>query len=140
MFRAGRKSPARLIPRTDSRRLALARWSMLLLAVLAIAIQSLVIQPHIHGPITPETGLATAALDGGLLIADESGKNTPLEPDQNNCPMCQSAHQNGHYLKPVAASFALPHFVNYRIVERDQSPAIVAVASHDWQGRAPPQA
>jgi hypothetical protein len=84
--------------------------------------------------------LASIAIDGPGDSDNGSPAHNPIDPDQSDCPLCQSAHQSGHYLKPTAAVFALDLSVNYRTIDLAQTPARPQTVSHSWQGRAPPQA
>lgn len=118
---------------------AISRCSLVLLALLALAIQSLVIQPHIHAQLS-DAALASIAIDGPDDSDHGAPAHNPIDPDQSDCPLCQSAHQGGHYLKPNAAVFALDLSVNYRTIDLAQATARPQRASHSWQGRAPPQA
>jgi hypothetical protein len=115
------------------------RWTLVLLALLALGIQGLVLQPHIHAQPS-DAALASIAIDGPGDSDNGSPAHNPIDPDQSDCPLCQSAHQSGHYLKPTAAVFALDLSVNYRTIDLAQTPARPQTVSHSWQGRAPPQA
>ncbi len=120
------------------RRSAASRWSVLILAFLALGalgIQNLVVQPHVHAQPSDKV-LVLEISDGEDGLAGD----VPIEQGQTDCPVCQSAHQNGQFLKPSAAVFALPALVNYRGIEFTQLSAAYEAVSHSWQGRAPPQA
>jgi hypothetical protein len=93
--------------------------------------------------ITRSLGLRRSTIVRRDISSSDGGptdSHDPLEQAQPDCPVCQSAHQNGQYLRPSAATFALPAFVNYRGVEFSRLPAALEAVSHSWQGRAPPQA
>lgn len=125
-----------------------ARWAMIVLGVLALFIQSFVVQTHIHIP--QATGkaqtlslitLAAAAVDR-LEIDNANGPRDrfPITGDPTNCPLCQEVTHSGQFVGSTAALAALPVTVNVSfIVFADAEPYIFA-ASHTWRGRAPPQA
>jgi hypothetical protein len=136
MTRAGSGKPLQITRSLGLRRSTIVRRVAIVLAFFALAIQSLVVQPHIHAqPSGTALAMDISSSDGG-----PTDSHDPLEQAQPDCPVCQSAHQNGQYLRPSAATFALPAFVNYRGVEFSRLPAALEAVSHSWQGRAPPQA
>ena len=135
MTRAGRRKPLRWVRLSRLRRSAARRWSVFILAFLALSIQNLVVQPHIHAQPS-DTALTLEISDG----EDGSAGNAPIEQAQTDCPMCQSSHQHGQYFRPSSVAFALPAFVHDRGIEFARIPAAHGRASHSWQGRAPPQA
>ena len=126
-----------------------ARWAMIVLGVLALFIQSFVVQTHIHIPQSTAgkaqtlslITLAAAAVDR-LEIDDANGPRDrfPITGDPTNCPLCQEVTHSGQFVGSTAALAALPVTVNVSfIVFADAEPYIFA-ASHTWRGRAPPQA
>lgn len=135
MARAGRHRPHRAVRLSRLRRSSALRWPLLVLAFLALGIQSLSVQPHIHAQPS-ETGFSLDISDGD----DGSVGEIPIEQAQTDCPACQSEQQQRQFLRPSDATFALPAFINYRGIEITELPTADNAASHSWQGRAPPQA
>jgi len=117
----------------------LRRWLVVPLALIVFGIQSLVIQPHVH--LQPaDFGVASVTVDGPLASGEERPSDDPFSPDLNDCHVCQSAHQNGQYLKPTATIYTLVPSVNHRTIDLVRLPQSPQALSHSWQGRAPPQA
>jgi hypothetical protein len=138
--------------RARSRRAAsLPRWLLLSFCLLALAVQSFIVQTHVHAPgaVAPRTAISEssgAATFVAVALADDPapapvpGKpRIPIDEDQN-CPLCQQFHGAGQFFAPSAALFALPSFANVRIVPLDIAALPQHQPSHNWRGRAPPQA
>ena len=100
------------------------------LAMLALAIQCLVIQPHVDGafaPVTAETSHFSAQV------------THPSHDAQGACVICQAM--------ATAGAFALSASPSLGLIERsflaadpvDQASPIERARSHNWQSRAPPQ-
>ena len=129
-----------------------SRISFLLLALLALTIQSLVVQTHIHIPQTaglPQTVSVTTTLAQSLVssasvqTADDRVNaprdKYPINEDPSNCPLCQEIAHSGQFVHSVAALAALPAFVSVHFVVFSEAlPSLFAV-SHSWRGRAPPR-
>jgi hypothetical protein len=124
---------------------AFSRWSFLVLSFLALGIQGLVVKPHVHDQAA---GVHAAALvtEGDFVVAAsavEGGPQLPVNPsdyDLAECPLCQTAHHAGQFLRPTTASIALPHDVNFSPIAIALKPVAIAADAFSWQGRAPPQA
>jgi hypothetical protein len=128
-----------------------ARIYFLLLALLALAIQILVIQTHIHIPQSaglPQTvsvtTLAKTLVSGASAQTTDDRASTPrdkypINEDPTNCPLCQEIAHSGQFVHSVAALAALPAFISvHLIVFSEALPSLFAV-SHTWRGRAPPR-
>jgi hypothetical protein len=116
--------------------------------LLAVTLQSFVVQTHIHvqqpavraqalGLIT----LAAAAVADSEVAAAEAGAPVdkyPINRDPANCPLCKELTHSGVYVTSasVLATLPFPATVNF-IVFREIAPSLFA-ASHTWRGRAPP--
>jgi hypothetical protein len=121
-----------------------------LLGLLAVALQSFVVQTHIHvqqpavraqavGLIT----LAAASVADSTIVSGQAGApvdNYPINRDPANCPLCKELTHSGQYVSSasVLATLPFPATVNF-IVFREIAPTLFA-ASHTWRGRAPPLA
>jgi hypothetical protein len=130
---------ARVIP---PRRSSMARSAVVLLAFLALAIQTLVVQTHVHR--AGEQGIISVLATDQTAKADPSGKTPvdkfPANEDPVNCPLCQEFHHSGAFVSPTAAVLALPFYVHLSLIVFNQPVIAVRALSHSWQGRAPPKA
>jgi hypothetical protein len=129
----------------------LPRVLFILLAVVALIIQILVVQTHIHIPQTAGrlqtvsiTTLAQTLVSGAAVqIADDTANaprdKYPINEDPSNCPLCQEIAHSGQFVHSVAALAAVPAFVSVHfIVFSEALPSFFSV-SHSWRGRAPPR-
>jgi hypothetical protein len=108
----------RLSPRKSSkisRRVgAKSHWLLLALGIVAIGFQSFIVLPHFHIQEAGSLGAMSehALEDQGLghegPANDPVQDKTPGDTDQLACSMCQSAHHNGHYIKPVSTTSFSP--------------------------------
>ena len=131
-------------------RVPLTRWLMALCGFVAIVIQSLVVQTHIHipqGGALQTVSIATVAGHIGAKASVPAADKTatprdkyPINEDPSNCPLCQEIAHSGQFVHSVAALAALPAFVSVHfVVFSEVLPSFFAV-SHNWRGRAPPRA
>ena len=126
---------------------SLRQVTIFLLALMALAIQSFVVQTHIHRQIL-------AAANGGVLAAfadnfgSASGRGVeqpsaprdqlPGDGDPTNCPLCQSFAHSGQFVHSGAVLAYIPAWLTFHfIVATDVLPALLAV-SHSWYSRGPP--
>jgi hypothetical protein len=93
-----------------------------LLALLAVALQSFVVQTHIHMPQRSggiqTVSLATVVRHVATLGAAQAASKAatprdkyPINEDPSNCPLCQEIAHSGQFIHSVAAVAALPAFV-----------------------------
>lgn len=137
------------------RAIALPRPSLpqvliIFLGLLALAVQSFVVQTHIHIPqvhgraqtVSLITLAAAAVADKGPMTADASSPaphdKYPINEDPSNCPLCQEIAHSGQYVTSAAALAALPFSVTINFVVFNEALPSFLAASHIWQGRAPP--
>ena len=120
-----------------------------LLALLAVALQSFVVQTHIHigqgsGGIQTMS-IATAARHIAAVdpVAAASQAATPrdkypINEDPSNCPLCQEFAHSGPFVQSTAVLIALAPCVTVAFILFSEAlPSFFAV-SHNWRGRAPP--
>lgn len=106
---------------------------MALAALLALFLQSLAVQSHIHPVarhiLTPATSADHLPLPGPLKSPDF---------DQSSCRLCQEIAHAGAYLTPTA--ILLPVALAYAAAPlRQESVALVRAApAFSWQSRGPP--
>jgi hypothetical protein len=119
-----------------------------LLGFLAVALQSFVVQTHIHVP-QAQTVIQRASfitqIAGSASITDPGQTSAPTDQypinrDPANCPLCKELTHSGQYVASasVLATLPFPVTVNF-IVFKEIAPSLFA-ASHNWRGRAPPLA
>ena len=124
------------------------RVAMGLLALLAVALQSFVVQTHIHmgqGSGIQTISIITAAKHIGAFSAPAAAPNDatprdkyPITEDPSNCPLCQEIAHSGQFLHSAAALAAIPASVSVHfIIFSEALPSFFAV-SHSWHSRAPP--
>jgi len=127
---------------------SMARVVMGLLALLAVALQSFVVQTHIHmgqGSGIQTISIITAAKNLGAFSAPSVTPDAasprdkyPINEDPSNCPLCQEIAHSGQFLHSAAALAALPASVSVHfIIFSEALPSFFAV-SHNWHSRAPP--
>jgi hypothetical protein len=131
-----------------SARFGVAQLLMVVLGFVALALQSFVVQTHIH---IPQASIRAQSASFITLIAGSAGvsdvgpgqSNTPsdqypISRDPANCPLCKELTHSGQYVSSasVLATLPFPVTVNF-IVFKEIAPSRFA-ASHNWRGRAPP--
>lgn len=121
--------------------------AMILIGVLALAIQSFVVQTHIH---IPQNGagkvqtvslitLAAAAVDGVLTHHAQAPRDKfPITEDPSNCPLCQEIAHSGQFVASAAALAVLPVTATFSFIIFVEAAPYIFAASHTWRGRAPP--
>ena len=119
------------------------------LGILAIALQSFVVQTHIHIPHASGSvqTVSLIALATGAVVDTDSSDQTqaprdkyPITEDPSNCPLCQAFAYSGQFVHSVSFIATLPFPVTVSfVVFREIAPTLFA-ASHNWQVRAPPAA
>jgi hypothetical protein len=117
-----------------------------LLGCLAILIQGLVVQAHVHHDNTsPSAHLSIVAHDAAHLdlatpVSHKHSPNTPRHSHQTgvSCLLCQSALAGSGVL-PTAPSLFVANWLG---IDAPYSPGTqsvhAATASHHWQSRGPP--
>jgi hypothetical protein len=120
------------------------------LGLLALALQSFVVQTHVHAPYasTPAKPISFVTLvaasaglsDLSLGHTDGPGGQYPSNRDSTTCPWCKELTRSGQYVASASVLATLPFPVTLNvIVFREIAPSLFA-ASHTWRGRAPPLA
>jgi hypothetical protein len=106
----------------------------ILIAFLALTIQNLIVQTHIH---IPEMGgrvqtvslmtLAAAALSdkphaaGDVCMESTPHDKYPINEDPSNCPLCQGIAYSGQFVHSGAVLDALPSFVTVSFIVFDEA-------------------
>jgi DUF2946 family protein len=123
-----------------------ARLVFTFFMLLSFALQSYVMQTHIH-----TAGLSVTAGLTTIFKSDGAGKHFatkgapqprddfPANDDPSNCPLCQEILHSGQFVTPSTVVLVLPaqtiSFVPINLV----LPLFSDAVSHNWQGRAPPR-
>jgi hypothetical protein len=113
----------------------------LISALLALAIQILVVQTHVHGN-GAWPGISSAqgvSADGANTDRIHHPDKFPIKDDPSNCPLCQEFSLSGGYLHSVQIAILAP---SSSIGERPfvfESGEPRQHVSHPWFGRAPPR-
>jgi hypothetical protein len=109
--------------------------ALILLTLLAFALQGYVTQTHIHVSGSAAPGLADL-FDGKPGPAKD---NAPSKNDPANCPLCQEFASAGHFVTPAALAILLPALA-VSVIDIAIAPAHdVPAVTHIWRGRAPPR-
>ena len=139
------RSRARLL-----RRLPLSHWPIACLALLALLIQSFVVQTHIHIPqgAGRSASLSLVTLAGTFVAgpAAQTAENPaavprdkyPINEDPSNCPLCQEVLHGGRFIAPSAAIVAPPLSVGLIFIAVSESATFLSAGTHFWHSRAPP--
>ena len=119
------------------------RLAAVLPGLLALAIQSLAVQSHIHLGLSPLARMVVSRAnesEGQPKASSTIPKgNTAPNGDSANCPLCQTAVRGGHAVLPAVVMVWAPIAASVVVIPPPNVPRL-AVVSHSWRGRAPPTA
>lgn len=107
------------------------RQALVLLLVSLFAVQTYVVQTHIH--------IGSAAGHAARLGQQDRHDPFPGNDDPANCPLCQEILHTGPFVTPSAIALLPPAFAISTIQLVDTALPHIFAPSHDWRGRAPPQ-
>jgi len=128
-----------------ARRVPVSSWSIVILGLLAVIIQSFVVQTHIHIPQATGASQSVSVVTlAKVFVAGSSASaprdKYPINEDPTNCPLCQEIAHSGQFVQSAAVLAYVPVWISiYFIPFREALPSRAA-AGHSWQGRAPPRA
>jgi hypothetical protein len=118
------------------------------LGILAIALQSLVVQTHIHNPQAAAVlGLAQVpSPDAAAGVAQNSPDNGTTTPqgkfssgdDTSNCRLCQELFHAGRFIAPSSAVLVVPLILSVWLIVFGHSAPIPSAGAYIWRSRAPP--
>jgi hypothetical protein len=104
----------------------------LFIALLALAIQTLVVQTHIHAPREYTYQPAPTYTHADTSQHEYLGDEWPA-----NCPLCQEMLLGGHFLMASAIQLPTPAAIDSdAAISRELISR--SIFSHSWHGRAPP--
>jgi hypothetical protein len=116
------------------------------LSLVAVVVQCLIVQTHVHGRLAYAQASQTAALvqdhtpSVASAVADQDdGQGAPAGTrDDGTCLLCQSARASVGALTAPTPFVAL---IRVAILTAPQPPPVIALSaqrSHNWRSRAPP--
>lgn|SRR5262245_16171071 len=107
------------------------------LAILAIVLQSFIVQTHIHNP-QPAAAFSSLAKssDGGASGTTDS--KFPISDDTANCRLCQELAYAGRFVAPSSTLLIVPTIVAWLLIVFLHSATIPSARSYVWRSRAPP--
>jgi len=109
-------------------------------AFVAFALQSYIVQTHIHFSPDAELRLAGYVASHDTKPAQQAPRDKyPSNEDPANCPICQEILHSGHFVIPAAQVFLAPYLAVSTIVVVDTALPHIFALSHSWRGRAPPR-
>jgi hypothetical protein len=116
------------------RRMGFASRFIVFLAIFAFALQTYMVQTHIHNDAQSVVGMAKTAAPAG-----DTHRKAPLENSPLTCPFCQSFTLAGAVLLPVTLLLHAPLIWVESALLVFTARAIAVLPAHDWQTRAPPR-
>ena len=131
----------------QARALKLARKASLGGAVLALLIQTFVVQTHVHLhtdqlSFVQSGNVQVAAFESQASLPRSSERKSrpiPADGDRDHCALCQALAVIGNAVAPDGPSLAVPSEISFVIVLPLEDSFHVATLSHDWLSRGPPQ-
>jgi hypothetical protein len=119
---------------------------VVLLGLLALTMQSMVVQTHVHYSAVSSGAkagiLSILSQDGAPIAAAGNSKpagKSDSNSDQSNCPLCQAFANSSQFTHSVVL-FSAPLLTGQAIylAVHEAVPSFAAV-NHSWYGRAPPR-
>lgn len=127
---------------------SLPSLAMILIGLLALAVQAFVVQTHIHMPQgragiqtvsvpTVVMGAVASAVDASAKAVTPRDKY-PINEDPSNCPLCQEMSHAGQYVASAAVLLALPIAAAVHFIPWAEAAIPSFAVTHIWRSRAPP--
>jgi hypothetical protein len=119
-------------------------WRLAVASVVfvAFALQSFVVQTHIHFTPDAEARLAAYAASHAGAHGDvgqsRHSRHAPGD-DPADCPICQEILHSGQFVAPVPQLFLPPAMAVSTVAVVDTALPFIVARSHGWRGRAPPR-
>ena len=118
------------------------------LGIFAIALQSFVVQTHIHNPqaagVLGLMQVSSPDAAGSLAKNSPDKGTTPTHgkyssgDDTSNCRLCQELIYAGRFIAPSSAVLVLPLILSVWLVVFAHSAPIPTAGAYIWRSRAPP--
>jgi hypothetical protein len=106
---------------------------LVFVTALAFVLQSFIAQTHIH---TSPQGLGDI-VKSVTTLSHSQGKK-PADDNARDCPFCQAVVHAGAFVAPTPPLLVLPG-LSEAISQAVKLGAVISLAAHNWQSRAPPQ-
>jgi hypothetical protein len=116
------------------RRMGFASRFIVFLAIFAFALQTYMVQTHIHNDAQSVASPAGTAASTG-----DTHHKAPLENSPLTCPFCQSFTLAGAVLLPAMHLLHAPLVWVESVLLVFTARAMATLPAHDWQTRAPPR-
>ena len=132
-----------------ARKRAPLHFAAMMLGLLALAVQSFIVQTHLHIPqATGKAQTVSVVTLAGAAVADKAGvadsksaaprDKYPINEDPSNCPLCQEIAHSGQFAHNAAVLAILPRAVAVNFILFDEALPSFQAATHIWLSRAPP--
>jgi hypothetical protein len=125
-------------------RMPYSRVAVLVLALLALTIQMLAVQSHVHRPLAAEYVLSDGLT--GHIAGAGSGHSSPVQhhkypddQDPSKCPFCQQLGHSGQFVASTVVLISIRCCVSVVFIAFSESARALCAVRHSWQSRAPPQ-
>ena len=104
--------------------------------MLAILLQSFVVQTHIHNP---QSAVSFALAKGAdkAAPAKPDGKFSTSD-DASNCRLCQELAHAGRFIAPSSPILVLPMVIAWLLIVFSHSATVPYARAYIWRSRAPP--
>jgi hypothetical protein len=144
--RHARRSDARTIPSaaSGSHETPCSRILVMILALVALTIQTLAVQSHVHHSQAADNVLTDSLIAGlGATGTDHSSSGQhhkyPDNQDPSKCPFCQQLGHSGQFVASAVVLISFRCCVSVFFVAFSESARALSAVRHSWQSRAPPQ-
>jgi len=120
------------------------RIVVIVLALVALTIQMLAVQGHVHRPqaadhILSDSLSAHFAGAGSEHASGAPHHKYPDDQDPSKCPFCQQLGHSGQLVSNSLVVLSFRCVIRVISVAFDESARALCSVRHSWQSRAPPQ-
>jgi Protein of unknown function (DUF2946) len=120
------------------------RILVVVLALLALTIQTLAVQSHVHRSsssdnVQTDSLFARSADAGADHTARAQHHKLPDSQDPAKCPFCQQLGHSGQFVASAVVLISFRCCVSVFFVVFSESARALCAVRHSWQSRAPPQ-
>ncbi len=107
-------------------------------ALLAIAIQCFVVQPHVDPAALAAPRAAAMAASSSVAADIVTVSHDEANHAAVGCVICQAAFSGGHGVAPASPAH-IEQTAQFIAAPLPEQPPLPATPSHAWQSRGPPQ-
>lgn len=144
--RHARRSAARngMSARKAVREIPRSRILVIVLALVALTIQMLAVQSHVHPPQAAGQHFSDSSIaplaDAGVDHSSRAQQHKyPDNPDPAKCPFCQQLGHSGQLAVSTVVLITFHCCITVVFVAFSESARALSAVRHSWQSRAPPQ-